>query len=84
MRLKFNPLPEVVAGKRLVVVDDSIVRGNTTAQLSLIHIFAEHIQLQIVGSVSGNQLTIVAGEARIELSLELLREAHGALGALFD
>ena len=45
---------------------------------------AEDIQLQIVGSVSGNQLTIVAGEARIELSLELLREAHGALGALFE
>ena len=33
LRLKFNPLPEVVAGKRLVVVDDSIVRGNTTRQL---------------------------------------------------
>jgi amidophosphoribosyltransferase len=31
--LKFNPLPEVVAGKRLVVVDDSIVRGNTTRQI---------------------------------------------------
>src|SRR5579871_1052125 len=33
LRLKFNPIPEVVAGKRLVVVDDSIVRGNTTAQI---------------------------------------------------
>ena len=33
LRLKFNPLPEVVAGKRLVVVDDSIVRGNTTRHL---------------------------------------------------
>jgi amidophosphoribosyltransferase len=33
VRLKFNPLPEVVAGKRLVVVDDSIVRGNTTRQI---------------------------------------------------
>jgi amidophosphoribosyltransferase len=31
--LKFNPLPEVVAGKRLIVVDDSIVRGNTTRQI---------------------------------------------------
>jgi amidophosphoribosyltransferase len=29
LRLKFNPLREVVAGKRLIVVDDSIVRGNT-------------------------------------------------------
>jgi amidophosphoribosyltransferase len=33
LRLKFNPLPEVVGGKRLVVVDDSIVRGNTTRQI---------------------------------------------------
>ena len=28
VRLKFNPLPEVLAGKRVVVVDDSIVRGH--------------------------------------------------------
>jgi amidophosphoribosyltransferase len=33
LRMKFNPLPEVVAGKRVVVVDDSIVRGNTTHQI---------------------------------------------------
>jgi amidophosphoribosyltransferase len=33
LRLKFNPLPEVIAGQRLVVVDDSIVRGNTTRQI---------------------------------------------------
>ena len=32
IRLKFNPLDEV-AGMRVVVVDDSIVRGNTTRQL---------------------------------------------------
>ena len=32
VRLKFNPLAEV-AGKRLAVVDDSIVRGNTTRQI---------------------------------------------------
>ena len=30
VRLKFNPLPEVVGGKRVVLVDDSIVRGTTT------------------------------------------------------
>ncbi|MFZ9693974.1 MAG: amidophosphoribosyltransferase [Candidatus Nanopelagicales bacterium] len=29
LRLKLNPLREEIAGKRLVVVDDSIVRGNT-------------------------------------------------------
>jgi amidophosphoribosyltransferase len=33
LRMKFNPLREVVSGKRLVVVDDSIVRGNTTRQI---------------------------------------------------
>ena len=33
LRMKFNPLPDVVAHKRLVVVDDSIVRGNTTRQI---------------------------------------------------
>ncbi len=33
LRLKFNPLPDVIRGKRLVVVDDSIVRGNTTRQI---------------------------------------------------
>ena len=32
IRVKFNPLAEV-AGKRLVVVDDSIVRGSTTRQI---------------------------------------------------
>jgi amidophosphoribosyltransferase len=33
VRLKFNPLPHVIAGRRLVVVDDSIVRGSTTRQI---------------------------------------------------
>lgn len=33
IRLKFNPLPSVIGGRRLVVVDDSIVRGNTTAKV---------------------------------------------------
>ena len=30
VKLKFNPLPAVLSGKRVVVVDDSIVRGTTT------------------------------------------------------
>jgi amidophosphoribosyltransferase len=33
VRLKFNPLPELLAGKRVVVVDDSIVRGTTTGPI---------------------------------------------------
>lgn len=33
VRLKFNPLPEIIGGKRVVVVDDSIVRGTTTPKV---------------------------------------------------
>lgn len=33
VRRKLNPLRESVAGRRLVVVDDSIVRGTTTGQI---------------------------------------------------
>jgi len=33
IRLKLNPLRSAIAGKRLVVVDDSIVRGNTQRAL---------------------------------------------------
>lgn len=33
IRLKLNPLPSVIAGKRLIVIDDSIVRGNTSKKL---------------------------------------------------
>ncbi|MGH2914223.1 MAG: amidophosphoribosyltransferase [Solirubrobacteraceae bacterium] len=33
VKMKFNPVPEVVAGKRVVVVDDSIVRGTTDRQI---------------------------------------------------
>jgi amidophosphoribosyltransferase len=33
IRLKLNPLKQTIKDKRLVVVDDSIVRGNTTRQI---------------------------------------------------
>jgi amidophosphoribosyltransferase len=33
IRLKLNPLKEVIRGRRLIVVDDSIVRGNTQRAL---------------------------------------------------
>ena len=39
VRRKLNPLPDAVAGKRLVVVDDSIVRGTT--QRSVIRMLRE-------------------------------------------
>jgi amidophosphoribosyltransferase len=33
VKLKFNPLPHMLDGKRVVVVDDSIVRGTTTPKV---------------------------------------------------
>ncbi|GBR75426.1 amidophosphoribosyltransferase [Candidatus Termititenax persephonae] len=33
VRLKLNPLPEVLQGRRVVLLDDSIVRGTTSAKL---------------------------------------------------
>ena len=33
VQLKFNPLPQMLDGQRLVVVDDSIVRGTTTPKV---------------------------------------------------
>jgi phosphoribosylformylglycinamidine synthase subunit PurL len=56
-----------------------VVSGGDSALRAL----AASVEVQIVGAVSGNQLTIVAGDARIECSLESLRAAHGALAALF-
>jgi amidophosphoribosyltransferase len=45
IRLKLNPLKEVIRGKRLVVVDDSIVRGNT--QRALVRMLREAGALEV-------------------------------------
>jgi amidophosphoribosyltransferase len=47
-KLKYNPLAEV-AGKRVVVVDDSIVRGNTTRQIVqlLFDVGASEVHLRV-------------------------------------
>ncbi|MFL0580088.1 amidophosphoribosyltransferase [Dietzia sp. 179-F 9C3 NHS] len=45
IRLKLNPLREVIRGKKLVVVDDSIVRGNT--QRALIRMLREAGALEV-------------------------------------
>ncbi|MGN1080716.1 MAG: amidophosphoribosyltransferase [Acutalibacteraceae bacterium] len=33
VRIKLNPIPDVVRGKRVVLIDDSIVRGTTSARI---------------------------------------------------
>lgn len=33
VRIKLNPIPDVVRGKRIVLIDDSIVRGTTSARI---------------------------------------------------
>jgi amidophosphoribosyltransferase len=50
VRLKLNPLPDAIRGKRLVVVDDSIVRGTTTRQIvqTLRDAGAAEVHLRIV------------------------------------
>ena len=45
IRLKLNPLREVIQGKRIIVVDDSIVRGNT--QRALVQMLREAGALEI-------------------------------------
>lgn len=50
IRLKLNPLQSVIGGKRLVVIDDSIVRGNTSKKLvkMLRDAGAKEVHLRIV------------------------------------
>jgi amidophosphoribosyltransferase len=45
IRLKLNPLRDVIRGKRLIVVDDSIVRGNT--QRAVIRMLREAGALEV-------------------------------------
>ncbi|MEK7817089.1 MAG: amidophosphoribosyltransferase, partial [Actinomycetota bacterium] len=49
IRIKLNPLAELIRGKRLVVVDDSIVRGNTTHKIvrMLFDAGAQEVHLRI-------------------------------------
>ncbi len=49
IKLKFNPLREILAGKRIVLVDDSIVRGTTTRKVveELRHAGASEIHMRV-------------------------------------
>ena len=51
VRIKFNPMREILEGKRVVVVDDSIVRGTTTPRVvSLVKkAGAKEVHLRVCG-----------------------------------
>ena len=55
IRLKLNPLREVIKGKRIVVVDDSIVRGNT--QRALVQMLREAGAKEIHVRISSPPIT---------------------------
>jgi phosphoribosylformylglycinamidine synthase II len=57
-----------------------VVSGPATALTAL----AEHIDLDVFGTVGGDALDVACGDVRIVASLDELRSAHAALAPLFD
>jgi amidophosphoribosyltransferase len=86
IRLKLNPLRDVIAGQRVVVVDDSIVRGNT--QRAIVAMLREagaaevHVRISsppvawpcFYGIDFATRAELVAGS----LSVEEIRDSIGA------
>ncbi len=86
IRLKLNPLREIVDGQRIVVVDDTIVRGNT--QRAIVTMLREAGAAQVHVRISSPPVTwpcffgidfasraeLIAGS----LSVEEIRESIGA------
>jgi len=86
IRLKYNPLREAIAGQRLVVVDDSIVRGNT--QRAIVAMLREagaaevHVRISsppvawpcFFGIDFASRAELMAGN----LSIDEIRESIGA------
>ncbi len=78
IRLKLNPLREVIAGQRVVVVDDSIVRGNT--QQAIVAMLREagaaevHVRISsppvawpcFYGIVFATRAELIAGSSTVE------------------
>jgi amidophosphoribosyltransferase len=86
IRLKLNPLREVLAGKRVIAVDDSIVRGNT--QRAIVAMLREagaaevHVRISsppvawpcFFGIDFASRAELIAGS----LTIEEIRESIGA------
>jgi amidophosphoribosyltransferase len=86
IRLKLNPLRTVIEGRRLVVVDDSIVRGNTSRQLvrMLREAGAQEVHLRITAPpimnpcYYGIDMATRAQLIAASMSVEEIREFVGA------
>ncbi len=86
IRLKLNPLREIIEGKRIVVVDDSIVRGNT--QRAIVKMLREAGALEIHVRISsppvkwpcfyGIDFATRAELIGAEMSVEEIRQSIGA------
>jgi amidophosphoribosyltransferase len=86
IRLKYNPLRDAIAGQRLVVVDDSIVRGNTqraiVAMLREAGAAAVHVRISsppvawpcFFGIDFASRAELMAGN----LTIEEIRQSIGA------
>jgi len=86
VQMKYNPLPEVLSGKRVVMVDDSIVRGTTTgptvemlrrAGAREVHVRIHSPQMRFpcyMGVDTGRRAELVAATH----SLEEIRQRIGA------
>ena len=93
IRLKLNPLREVIRGKRLIVVDDSIVRGNT--QRALVRMLREAGALEVhvriasppvkwpcfYGIDFATPAELIANAASQEHEGEMLEAVRHAIGA---
>ena len=78
IRLKLNPIPENLEGRRVVMVDDSIVRGTTTRQLVRMvrEAGAKEVHLRIssppyrwpcfYGMDTGDRSTLIAASMEVE------------------
>lgn len=93
IRLKLNPLKHVIAGKRLIVVDDSIVRGNT--QRALIRMLREagaaevHVRIAsppvkwpcFYGIDFANPGELIANSGDFQNETEIVDSVRRAIGA---
>lgn len=84
--IKLNPLKEVIAGKRVIIIDDSIVRGTTSQKLvaTLRHAGAQEVHLLVASPpvISGCYFGIDTPSKKHLIAANMsLEEITAAIGA---